>query len=166
YAFNLVLELKKTATNKGFKSIYGIYDPLEANLGKLYAFLNSRAIKYIKAPYNLDSESLPIDKVLFVCDLTEPNHNRLSNTKVIQKVETFDLSENAKEHIIEIPNNYLQLKSSHPKLALEWRRKTQLQFDDFINKKGFVIEDCRSLRINETKRTFYFLSKQKSKINE
>lgn len=159
-------KLSEVALKRGLKKLYGIYDPLEANLGKLYAFIGGITTKYIQAPLTQSYGEIVVDKVLFewpfINGSIKKNRQRKVNNsleKITARYKVVETSESSEdEFLIEIPCNYLELKNNDVKRAHEWRVHTREILSHYLNNQGYVISDCFSSNINGYKRTFYLLT--------
>ena len=162
--FRLISELKNKAFSKGINCIYGIFDPLEARLGKLYSSMNAIFTEYITEPYTLIEGNDTVDKLVFQCYNKQEDKiscfNKVSFRQIIDKYpivcETGVL---CKEFLIEIPLNYSLLKNENPLSALEWRKKSRELFTHYINNNKYVVKKCLNGMYEGTKRIFYLLEK-------
>lgn len=167
HGFMFSQKVREAALPLGLTKLYGIYDPLEINLGKLYAFIGGITTKYIEEPLTLNSCELPVDKVLFEWDF---NHmvrkDRVGNSKSFfeDSISNYKIVGNTNsaesEFLIEIPTDYLQLEKSNIEEAKKWRTFTRKILSHYLNNQGYIISDCLSGRINGAKKTYYLLSKR------
>jgi predicted GNAT superfamily acetyltransferase len=170
YGYHLAKKVKDIAVSKGYVIMYGIYDPLEANLGKLYAYLGVTADTYINEPYKLNTdEVIVVDKVLFTWSLDDTK--AVSNSAYLPK-KTYkeavnqypivgSLGIDAQTILIEIPGDYLDIKKTNHTLARKWRDNTRILFDNYINKNNYTIIDCLSGKTESERKTYYLLHKFK-----
>ena len=167
YGYNLTLALRSIALKNGYTTIFGIYDPLEANLGKLYCHIGVDAYKYITSPYKLDLETVTtIDKVLFEWKIDHKKvekklnrSNKVSVKELIRKVALAGEEDSGEDVRIEVPSDYQRLKINEPQTANNWRTNTQKVFDHYINKENYIITNCISEVQENTRKTYYILSK-------
>lgn len=167
--FKLANQVREIAKQKGIHTIYGIYDPLEANLGKLYAHLGVISTKYIANPYTLYNNNVTqVDKVLFEWNISEEQNNilnnKIRNTSFTDATNTITIANNTNcdntDLLIEIPINFDALVRNHKELADKWRVSTQKLFNEYLNNKGYYITNCLSGKIQQEKKTYYLLQKQ------
>jgi predicted GNAT superfamily acetyltransferase len=159
-------KLREVALEKGLSKMYGIYDPLEANLGKLYAFIGGFTSRYIDESFAIGNNQTGIDKVLFEWQF-ENNKNKKPLQKILnRKLEQLLIESEVVDHtestspeiLIEIPTNFSAIKTDNPEKAEEWRLFIRKVFTQYLNHKGYIIIDCLSGNINGSKKTFYLLS--------
>ncbi|NJN28811.1 MAG: GNAT family N-acetyltransferase [Cyclobacteriaceae bacterium] len=170
---NLFLYLKKEALQYDVKKWYGIFEVLEGNLGNLYFNkLGMKGIKYEKEPYIIFNDKFPVDKVLIEWDLELSVINDYIDKKLMkiqfrELVKEYPILDNTNYNnedkvLIQIPCNLLGLKQSNINEAIKWRISTRNLFDEFINRKKFIITKFYSNE-NESNKNFYLLEKQKNK---
>jgi len=161
--YKLILEIKKKAFQKGYKSIYGIFDPLESNLGKLYTSLGAIFNKYLMEPYQLINHNENIvDKMIFEC--LDDNHKQKNNNQVdrnsLLKYPIVDMvGKEYNKFLFEIPNNFTHIKSNYQETANRLRCSTRDIFKYYINERGYIISNCISGRLNNEKKTYYLFEK-------
>jgi len=172
HGFIIAAKLREIALSRGFSKLYGIYDPLEANLGRLYSFLGCKTTRYIHEPYAINNIDTGIDKVLFEWQLDSEHVKNVYgggiHTNVSKSIDGISvvcsIDTNEPEVLVEIPNNYHQLKSTNSEEAARWRENTRTLLSEYLNNRGYFIDECRSIIINNSKRTYYLLS-NKAKVN-
>jgi predicted GNAT superfamily acetyltransferase len=174
--FKLKEKLREVALGRQITSLYGIFDPLEGNLGNVY--LNKFGywgIKYEQDAYELNedcsqNERLPTDKVLFRWDMNSarttektagtyrkrPLNEVLSRYPLVKE----DRFSDSEAILVEIPGNFMELKKQDIKEALKWRLQTREIFDEYINNRGFWITEFYSEMTNGKRRNYYLLEKQ------
>lgn len=168
YGFRLSCKVKEIAQKKGIKTIYGIYDPLEANLGRLYAHLGVVAVKYLQKPYKLYTANvIQVDKVLFEWEMSDKkscnvpsDYKEMTLHEIVNELGVVEHTKSTKESfLVEIPSNYLQLTNRNRELAANWRHQTQKLFSYYLNEKNYHITNCFSGKIDSNQKTFYLLQK-------
>jgi predicted GNAT superfamily acetyltransferase len=173
HGYMFALKLRETALKKGLLKVYGIYDPLEANLGKLYAHIGGITTKYIQEPYRLSNIESGIDKVLYEWQLDSKrvkdklqDRKSANFQKIISKKASFNSTDSfATELLLEIPNNFIELKNINPNEADRWRIHTREILKKYLNQEGYFISECVSGNVNGQKKTYYLLSrKQKNEL--
>ena len=159
-AFDLIHEIRKKAFEKGFHSISGIFDPLEANLGKMYSYLGATFFNYIDEAYQSESnEENGCHKIIFECH--RDNYKNSIDTSDLPKKELNNIpvlkiaGDNYPKFLYEIPNNFEQLRKYNPIKANELRNESKHFFSFYLNKHNYFITKCFSCTIDNQKRTFY-----------
>lgn len=61
--------------------------------------------------------------------------------------------------LVEIPENFVQLKSTDVKNALKWRITTRNIFIEYLNNRNYIISDCYSIKVDNKHKTYYLLEK-------
>ena len=167
HGYMFAQKLREEALNRGLSTVFGIYDPLEVNLGKLYSYIGGITTKYIKEAYTLNFMGDGIDKVLYEWQLDSEHVKRkfsrdhtinfkylISNYSVARLSETI----NESEFLLEVPNNYLELKSINSDETNQWLLNIRKLLSEFLNHRGYHISECLSGNINGSKKTYYLLS--------
>lgn len=150
--YGLLNYLKEVALSMSIKQLYCLFDPLESNLGNFYIKkMDFQGIQYKESVYQLSHEKdeikIPIDKLVAKCKL-DP-----LKTKTPGKSNKPTLT-------IEIPGNFLELKTTDPAAALEWRLNTREQFTKYLNNEGFRITGFHKEKSISKHRYYYLLEKK------
>jgi predicted GNAT superfamily acetyltransferase len=171
--FGLINKIREVGLERKIFWLYGIFDPLEGNLGNLYfnkfGFLG---VKYEKSAYELNedyhsAEKVPVDKVLFRWDM----YSSRANEKLAGTYQKKTLPEVLKQYpliqedrfvdsdgvLVEIPEDFLALKGKNRQEALRWRLRTGKIFDEYVNNRGFHITEFYSERTNGKRKNYYLL---------
>lgn len=172
HAYNLILNFKETVRKKGYTRIFGIFDPLEANLGKIYSHLGAIFYNYTVTPYTLSKDKgIPKDKILFEYNLEnngykdKHEYKSLVHKEIIEKYPVVDSIECSEKNIlIEIPINFSEIEIQNREKAIEYRNFTSKLFSHYINKNGYVITQCISSIKENTKKIYYFLQKKENEL--
>ncbi len=168
YGYNLLLQLREVALKHGYKTMYGIFEPLDSNLGKLYTTVGMRIRQYILEPFKTESgtKASP-DKVLFHWDIdsdyvTKKINREISNSfqEIIENVPIAKQAESTKpKYLLEIPATIDTLKQGPFEMENEWRTKTRTFLSSYLNNKGYQITDCIKGRLQKERKAFYILEK-------
>ncbi|MFC2138632.1 hypothetical protein ACFLTE_10685 [Bacteroidota bacterium] len=174
YGYYVILKVREIAIENNVKIIYVLYDPLEANLGRLYmqkfGFIGT---KFIENAYQLnddkDTTGVPNDKIFvewdpisnITCKKIEGKYECLSLKEALDKYPVVDNIDyiNDSPILVHIPENFKEIKQANPKLAKEYRNKVRPIFDTYINKKGFKLTESFTGKINRKRMTYYLLEK-------
>jgi predicted GNAT superfamily acetyltransferase len=167
HGYMFALKLRELALKRGLTRVYGIYDPMEANLGKLYSYIGGITTMYINEAYTLSTLESDVDKVLYEWQLDSEHvkrklnrdhnisfQNLVSQYSVVQYLDTIQES----EFLLEVPNNYLELKAINAEEANRWQVNTKTLLSEYLNHRGYHISECLSGNINGSKKTYYLLS--------
>lgn len=171
---NLLIKLREVALNKGLELMEGIVDPLEANLAKLFfTNLGFNGIKYEPQAYkytgNDINKSIPIDKVLIKWNFnSQTTIEKINYRKGLDNVNTLNEipiatetnKPNSENVLIEIPNDFKEVKNNDWEQALNWRNSTREIFTHYLNQKNYIIVDFIKKLENQTFRSYYLLEKQ------
>lgn len=164
--FGLFLALKEKALRNNINTFYGIFDPMEGNLAKLYFNkLGMTATSYEPEAIELRNNSFPIDKVLLKWSL---NSNKLNiggkysygtQYDFIKNIEllTKQNISNATKLLLEIPDDFILLKQQDPKIALNWRMEIRELLIEYLNVRNYIISDLYTRIINDKRENFYLL---------
>lgn len=175
YGYGIICKVRELAIKNNITTIYTLYDPLESNLGRLYmqrfGFIG---VTFKEKAYELNqvnelAQEIPNDKILVkwdplseaTCNKIEGNYNLLSLSEALHKYSIAidqDFMED-KNILVEIPENFKEMKIKNPELALTWRNKIQIAFNHYINNKGYRLTECISGKINKKRKTYYLLEK-------
>jgi predicted GNAT superfamily acetyltransferase len=163
YGYDLFMKFYETALEKNIEKLFGIFDPLEANLGKLYMHVGGKAIKYFTEPYHLSLIHSTPDKVLYEWGIQHytPSQPQLVYAKAgygpIPIAE--DLSLDALDIMIQIPLDYMAMKEKDPEKATIWRLQTRKLFSHYINEKGYEMVATFLDKRGGQRQLFYILHK-------
>jgi predicted GNAT superfamily acetyltransferase len=171
---NLLLKLREVALEKGLESMQGIVDPLEANLAKLFfTNLGFNGIKYEPQVYKYTGSdsynSIPIDKVLINWNFNSQTtiekiiyRKRLGDETLFDEtpIATESIKPISKNILIEIPNNFNDLKNKDWEQANKWRYSTREIFTYYLNQMNYNIVDFIKKQENQTYKSYYLLEKQ------
>jgi predicted GNAT superfamily acetyltransferase len=171
--YKLLLYFRQVALKKGLTKMFGVFDPFEANLARLYFnLLGFNGIYYeknenINKNLGIGIESQFVDKLHVEWDFNyydEFCHNRTINASNKNKllnnlpIITGDFLPNNKSLLIEIPNNNFH------NFSLKEISDAKNQFgeilNEYINKRHYVVNDCFSYKIENRRKTYYLLEKQ------
>jgi predicted GNAT superfamily acetyltransferase len=167
--YKLLLELRKAALKNGFNTIFALFNPMEIHLSKLYTSVGMKVVQYIEEPYKLlGSKGIAPDKVLIKWEL-QSDHvlNKISRRSLISVTKaladyqiTQDSTLNDRELLINHPTNFSQFeeisKNRYDNICLN----TKEIIREYINNKKYCITDCLTSNSNNTKKTYFLLSKQ------
>lgn len=167
---NFFKALRKHAIASGIKHIYGIFEPLEGNLGNFYfSKLGLTGIKYESDVYELQENDFPIDKILLKWDINSSQTNeKIDGTYKKENIEnlldnypianhTDELKSN--KLLIQIPDDFIRLKQGNRQEALKWRMKTRELFIKYLNEKSYQITDFYSQITDNRRENYYLLEK-------
>lgn len=166
YGYKLLLKFREVAITKCLHTMHCVFEPLESNLARLYC--ESLGFQGIK--YNLDSgeHQIPSDKMFVKWEFTSKKvSDKIERSREVKR-EDIDLSILANEKyfpetnkvLIEIPNNFIQLKEINLSIALHWRLSTRKLFNEYINNRGYIVSDCISKKTENGRKTYYMLEKR------
>ena len=166
FGYKLLFNYRELLLSKGINKLIGVYEPLEANLGRLYCHsLGYYGIKYMP---DTTMSAFPSDKIYVIWELSS-NHvlNRIQRKVRTNPEEALlniplvnrDFSLDNEQLLVEIPENYLELKQHDPQKAFEWRTLTRNTFNKYINERNYIIIDCIFSKTTTGKRYFYILEK-------
>jgi len=160
HGYNIINKFREVALSKGFLKLYGIYNPLEANLGKLYSYVGVKTNRYICKPYDIHEMTDSVDKVLFEWCLDSKSVESVSFQDTIKKypvIQNLDMCES--QFLLEIPNNYVELKKMNSNEINKQVEFIKLVLMEYLNNRGYYITDCLSGKYDGTKKTYYLLTK-------
>jgi predicted GNAT superfamily acetyltransferase len=173
YGFGLLKRMRDLSISNNLNYMYCIYDPLEANLARLYYIcFGCLGIKYIKDAYFYSHDtilkSIPNDTLVVRWDLKATRTVERVEKGEIKKslhiefpIASFDYLTYPPKVLVEIPENFNQLKETDYESAFHWREKTRKIFTEYINNKNYIISDCISTKINNKRKTYYLMEEQK-----
>jgi len=150
------------------------YDPLDSRLGHLY--LNkwgAIAIKYEANYYQLKDEynsKLPLDRFIVDCHLQS---NRVIK-KIKNEVEPLSLNLALSEFpiadannfpdqpsvLVKIPSNFDHLKQVNLEEAIDFRMRTRLVFEEYINNRAYFIAGMFSEMLGGKRENYYLMEKR------
>jgi predicted GNAT superfamily acetyltransferase len=169
YGYKLSLKFREIALSKGLETMYCVFDPILSNLARIYCTsLGFTGIKYEEDNSVFNDNFIPNDKLLVKWNFNaQTTINKINCVKI--KLNVFDKnliasSDNWPELpviYVEIPDNFGQIKSSNFKSALQWRISTREILSEYINNRHYILSDCYSIKINQERKTYYLLEKQK-----
>lgn len=157
-AANLFLYFRDKAFDKGFDSIYGIIDPLKANVAKMHTLLGS---KFFKTVDFVDDNQLLVKNILFRLNKQTGTEQfseyyksdfLINNVKMVNKTGI-----RHKQILFEIPNNFDYIKLENPEYAKNIRNESNEILSHYLNDNKYIITKCFSHTIEGLKRTFYLL---------
>lgn len=162
-SFQFIYELGKWVLNNNKKQLIGVFNPMDANLAKIYSYNRMNVYQYLIE----DESDILSDKLLFNWRMKDKeNYDRLLGKRkytpkeAISKLPVLNsVHENYKEFLLEIPNDFRNLLSVNKTKATEWAEYVRTVFIDFLNNKGYTILDCFSVVHSKEKKTFYLFSK-------
>jgi predicted GNAT superfamily acetyltransferase len=172
YGYKLSLKFREIALSKGLKKLYCVFDPVLANLARLYCVsLGCIGIKYEDNKTVCTDHDIPDDKLLVLWDFNA--QTTIEKINCVKKNRNLSLIDErtiaTSEYLpklpmvfVEIPDNYIQLKNSNFESALQWRISTREILSEYINNRHYIISDCHSLKINKERKTYFLLEKQQS----
>ncbi len=155
----------------GISRCYTTYEPLESRNAYIYLNkLGGRGVAYKKAHYYIDSglhQGMPQDRFLVEMDVGyDLNQAResMSLTEVLARypIATPEEMPDAQNVLVEIPAAIHPLQDKDPDLALAWRMKTRMVFEEYLDNRGLVAEEFLSDVIDGKRRSFYLLSRNYS----
>lgn len=172
YGIKLILKLREVALQRGIKKIYGIFDPLEANLGKLYLGVGVIIYKYLENVYELSESTNDIvtDKVLFEWKLTDKTKlRRIKEGKkylfneLIKKYPLVSKKSDiikSKKILVEIPSAYKEISDNNIEKAKTLRNNSRAVFNELLNEKCYIIKDSLTGVIDKERKTYYIFEKK------
>lgn len=170
---NIYLYFRKICENININHFFGIFDPLEGNLGHLYFNkLGFVGKQYEKSPYELSEkmDQIPIDKVFVHWDMISQRVEDKIEKRFVKKdfnsiypqvpIVSPNKIPDSDAVLVEIPLDFLSLKKIDPDKAYQWRMDTRILFDEYINKRNYVMQEFYSYKENSLNRNFYYLKKK------
>jgi predicted GNAT superfamily acetyltransferase len=163
----LFLRTREIAIKNNITDFYGIFDPLEGNLAKLYFNkLGMTGIEYEQEVHRLTNTDLPNDKVVLHWKLNSKNtiqkinrHLKKKSADEIIKTHPIVTSNNRPDSnvvLLKIPDDFLKLKHYDQLKAIKWRKETRELFNTYLNNNNYIIKDFYT-RINDNTRESYYL---------
>lgn len=173
YGIKLILKLREIALQRGIKKIYGIFDPLEANLGKLYLGVGIIIYQYLEDVHELSVSvnNFATNKVLFEWKISDkkiirrikenkkPNLGELLKKYPVITINN-ELQVKSKKILVEIPFSYKEMLNNDIERAKNVRIKFGLIFKELLNNKCYKIKDCLTGVIDKKRKTFYLFEKK------
>ena len=178
----IFLKFRDLVLERNVKYMYGLFDPLEGNLG--HSYLNKLGfwgIRYKESPYELtnidpSTSSIPIEKIAVKWELqSQRTSEKLGGTYQKEEFEKVkakcpivneDNFLESKAVLVEIPEDFSVLKKIDFQGALNWRLKTRNIFNEYINNRGYWITEFYSHKENGKRRNFYLLQEKKHFENQ
>ncbi|MBN1182703.1 MAG: GNAT family N-acetyltransferase [Bacteroidales bacterium] len=167
----LVAGILKFCIQKNITKLCWTFEPLDQKLAHFYITkYGAIVVKYMPDYYQVEdklNEGLPIDR--FIADISplsprvvERVNRKLSEHKTIELFNTIPQATpsdmpNNRSILIEIPNDYQNLKKTNPEKVLSFRNNTRILFDEYINRKKYFISDFISVPDVKNNRYFYLL---------
>jgi predicted GNAT superfamily acetyltransferase len=166
YGYKLLLKFREIASSRGIETMYGVFEPLEANLARLYV----GGVGFIPTEYFVDvsDAQVPSDKFLFRWDFDSPHtQKKLGHSTKPAFAEVFDstllaLTNNFPDEpriFVEIPGDWLQTKTADPESARFWRLQTRAILAEYVNHRHYTVIDCLSGKVAGERKTYYVLEK-------
>ena len=181
--FLLKLEQRKWALKNGYKLIKWVFDPLQTkncnlNLHKLGATCNTYKVNYWLELKDQLNKGVETDR--FFCDwnlqskhadnhinqiytdysdiISDSKKQVFETIQISDFIDIEDINMNLKESVIsiEVPSNFIEMKRTNKKLAIEWRLQTRAAFQNYFNLNYKVI-DFIVLKSHDTIRCFHIL---------
>lgn len=167
YGYKLLLKFREIGLSKGVRTMYGVFEPLESNLARLYM----GGVGFVATQYNIDTSDTPIpsDKFLFKWDfdsahtedkLAGGRKNSLDEIMGSTPLATAADMPDAGRVLIEIPVDWLELKQSEPGAARRFRLDSRLILDTYVNQRKYHVTGCYSGKAEGGRKTYYLLEKQ------
>lgn len=165
----LNVAVREHALKYNINTFYCIYESLEGNLGNLYLDkFGMIGVKYEPEVYEL-GDHIPIDKVLMKWDFNsertkkklskeyekEPLDVLLKNTPIAR----VDFNEICDKMLVEIPDDFLKIKSIDKDNAMSWRMKTRTILNEFLNKRNYQITEFYTKFENKNRENYYLIEK-------
>jgi len=174
FGYKLLLKYREIALSKKVLYMFGIFDPLESHLSRLYfSSLGFIGIKYEEEAYilsNIDTKKyVPADSLLIRWDFkSESTLKKLSGfkTPVTQEllqnipIATDIYMPESPNILVEIPGNFIQMKNDDIESARKWRESTRNIFAEYINNRHYIVSDCYSFNQEDTRKTYYLLEEK------
>lgn len=170
HGFRLMKELRRISLEKGVDGVYGIFDPLELNLARLYfnayEFIG---LRYQEYAYEIESNSsqddVPIDKLFFKWDFRKKERltqNRYNIKDLLIKYPIVDNTTKfgTEKLLYRIPSNFKALENSNPNEAFQIRLESRKILKHLLNELNYNIIDCLTEKINKEKVSYYLFEKQ------
>jgi predicted GNAT superfamily acetyltransferase len=175
YTYRLMIKLREIALSRNIESLYGIFDPLDVRIARFdVGRLGSIPFKYeidkYLSPDVACPKQIPNDKLISLWELNSKKSidkmNGSINLKTENIIKNYPIVTNkhmpdSLKVLMEIPENFIQLKKDSSKSALQWRISTREILAEYINNRNYIISNCHSLKINKERKTYYLLEKQK-----
>lgn len=174
YGYKLVKKYIEIAQSKNIEFFYAVVDPLDANIARF----DISYFGYIGYKYEIDKNvsvgtenkaTIPDDKLLIRWDLNiQKMKDQFFNKKVFNKKEaikkiplaTHNNLPDSQKVLVNIPEDFAQLKINQFEEAKEWRIKMRHILTEYINTRNYTISHCFSLKVNRNRRTYYLLEKE------
>ena len=167
---NLFLKFREIAIRKNIDIFYGVFEPLEMKLARLYFNrLGFHGIRYQHDPSNERGKTekgfVPSDKILLKWDLknfSPQNENRNDFSGLLNScpIATVNSMPDSPMVLVEIPGDFVRLLNEDVAAATYWRQNTKEIFSHYINQQKYVICDCLSAEENQIKKSYYLLKAQ------
>lgn len=167
---SLFLKLREFALGKNLNTLSFIYEPLEGVLGNFYFNkLGVIGVKYESDVFQLSNSQYPIDKLLVKWELNSiqtiarikgnAKKECLNNLLKDCPVVCSGMITGAKKILVKIPGDFTKMKNLDYKKAIELRFSTRKIFNEYLNKRGYVVKDFFSERDGEQRDNYYLLEK-------
>jgi predicted GNAT superfamily acetyltransferase len=159
-AFNLFMTLRENAFNEGYESIFGIIDPLQSNVGKVHTHLGSVFNKIVTDNTNPE----PVVKLIFEASVKKINGQDKIHSSIKDLIKSIpvidDIGSKHNKLLLQIPNNFENLKAERLAEAKEFRKKANRIFRYYIDDQNYIVTKCFSQKVNGEKKTYYLFEKK------
>ncbi|MBN1182701.1 MAG: hypothetical protein JXB49_10465 [Bacteroidales bacterium] len=176
YGNGLMRELYASLVRHNIDYLYGIYDPLEGNLGKFYHNLfGFYGIGFEQDCYEYSDEkeilkqAIPNDKIVFRWDIKSSRvidrlNNKYEKVRLQDILDEYpiidhDNFEDFDKVLVEIPYGCNRIEQSMDENILYWKMKLRHRLSTYLNERKYVITECLSGKLDGNKRLFYLLEK-------
>lgn len=157
HGYNLLLKLREISLEKDIQTMYGIFNPLEANLGRLYF----KSLGFRGVSYEYDNNINASGKLLVKWDFKIPN-KKTSNKEIASDFELLPIANlksipQSELVLIEIPKDY---KNMSENLQNFWQQTQKFVFNEYLNTRNYNIIDCLTINLKNERKSYYKLQKQ------
>ena len=167
----LGLKVLEICLKQNVNKIFWTFEPLESQLGHLYlnkwgALVSRYAQNYYQLKDDVNNK-FPLDRFIVECTINsnrviERINKRINARSVKEALNEYPVATeinfpDEKSILVQIPSNFHKLKIENSEKLFEFRNRTTLVFEEYINNRSYFIAEMFSEVINGERQNYYLM---------